>query len=291
MVRRWLSSLVLLVAVLPAAACVRDVAPSDSGAPQWGGSGPLPVGRSEHSMSVDGTERTFGVYRPAGTTRDSPTVLVLHGGYGTGAQVESRYDWDAAADKHGFVAVFPDGWRRSWNAGGGCCGAAGREGVPDVAYLQALVARLPIDREQVYAVGMSNGGMLAQRLACESDLLAGVAVVAATTLVGCQAPAALSVLDLHGTDDEIVRYDGERGDPYGPRSDPVDGLPVEELHDLWRRAGGCGPDTLSQDGHVVVRTATCPSGRRVVLRTYPGVGHTWPADATETISSFITGLG
>src|SRR5258708_35028696 len=72
-------------------------------------------------ISVAGRDRTYSVFRPADLARTKPVplVIVLHGGFGTGVQAEKPYHWDAAADRSGFVAVYPGGGRRRWNAGGG----------------------------------------------------------------------------------------------------------------------------------------------------------------------------
>jgi polyhydroxybutyrate depolymerase len=46
-------------------------------------------------------------------TTPAPLVVVLHGGFGNGAQAERAYGWDAEADRFGFVVAYPDGIRRS----------------------------------------------------------------------------------------------------------------------------------------------------------------------------------
>ena len=85
--------------------------------------GGLPAGRSEHDISVGGLDRSYGVYRPAGLTGPAPLVVMLHGGFGTGAQAEKSYGWDAQADAGHFVVAYPNGLDRAWDAGGGCCGS------------------------------------------------------------------------------------------------------------------------------------------------------------------------
>ena len=122
--------------------------------------------------------------------RQLPVLLALHGGGGSASLIASdAYGLRAKADEAGFIAVFPNGVGAlggtalaTWNAGH-CCGSARDKQIDDVGYLRALVEhlqrRLPIDRQRIYATGMSNGGMMAHRLACDAaDLVAGVAAVA-----------------------------------------------------------------------------------------------------------------
>jgi len=106
--------------------------------------------------------------------------MMLHGGFGTGEQAEGYYGWDALADAQGFTVVYPDGVDRAWNVGGGCCGVPGRDGVDDVAFLRAVVEQMDgivpggVDPSRVYATGISNGGLMAYRLACDTDLFAAI---------------------------------------------------------------------------------------------------------------------
>ena len=235
------------------------------------------------SIRVGGVTRTYRLFVPTGLTGPAPLVVVLHGGYGSGAQAETAYHWDDRATAGGFVVAFPDGLHRSWNAGGGCCGQAGRDGVDDVAFLTALVAevgrRVPVDPRRVYATGMSNGGIMTYRLACETDLFAAVAPVAATRLVGCPAPARMSVLAVHGIADPIVPYQGGPGGSYGPAGAHVDGPPVPDVVAEWRTVDGCAEPSVANTGAVTTSTAPCPDGRSVTLVTVAGLGHEWPGSA------------
>ena len=96
---------------------------------------------------------------------------MLHGGYGDGAQAERSYGWDAQADAGHFVVAYPTAPGPAWNAIS-CCGIPARSGVDDVAFVTAMVddiaAQTPVDSTRVYATGMSNGAMMALRLACQT---------------------------------------------------------------------------------------------------------------------------
>ncbi|MET8779372.1 PHB depolymerase family esterase [Nocardia sp. NPDC050713] len=269
-----------LLAVLTAAALLLTAAgctarPGDAAA--------QPTGSTEHSLESGGISRDYRVYRPAGARAGAALVVVLHGGYGSGAQAERAYGWNEQADSDGFVVAYPDGLARAWNTeGGDCCGPAERRSVDDVAFVSAMVAAIindhGIDPFRVYLTGMSNGGIMAYTLACRTALFAAVAPVAATQLAECPTPAPISVLHIHGTADEAVRYDGGPGDN---TSTVIDGPPVPDLHIEWRRHNGCPDPETTTAGPVSTSRATCPTGREVALITIDGAGHQWPgADPT-----------
>ena len=165
----------------------------------------LPAGNQP--LTVDGRERAYLMYRPATAGQDAPLVVVLHGAAGSGRQAQESYGWDAAADKGGFVVAYPDGVNRTWNAGPGCCGAAARDKVDDVAFITRLVDEIPsVDKKRVYATGISNGAMLAYRLACETGIFAAIGPVAGTMISDCPAPKPLSIIHIHGESDPTIPY-------------------------------------------------------------------------------------
>jgi len=133
----------------------------------------IPDGDSTQAIESGGASRTFHLYRPRGSTDAVPFVVMLHGGFGNGAQAERSYHWDAEADSGHFLVGYPDGLNRAWNAGS-CCGAPQRDNVDDVGFITAMVGaiaqEIPVDRARVYVTGMSNGAMMALR--CDWDVRA-----------------------------------------------------------------------------------------------------------------------
>jgi polyhydroxybutyrate depolymerase len=250
---------------------------------------PPPRGSSSASLSVAGQERTYRLYVPPDLSLASPVALVvmLHGGFGSAEQAERAYGWNRQADQDGFVVTYPDGFGRAWSVGGGCCGESGRDGVDDVGFVTEMVAnvgtRVPVDPARIYATGMSNGGMMAYRLACDSTAFAAVAPVAATMLGGCPAPQPVSVLHIHGLADERVPFDGSPGN--GPAQ--IDGPDIPSVVDSWQSVGECGTPAVTNSGNVTTAEATCPDGRAVVLITVAGAGHQWPDEATDVIWQFF----
>lgn len=159
-----------------------------------------------------------------------PLVVVLHGGGGNAEQVEKHTGFSEKADEEGFIVVYPDGSGRlpryllTWN-GGFCCGYALENNIDDVGFIRALVKYLikhyGINRNMIYATGISNGGIMSYRLGAElSDLFAAIAPVAGS--IGGQATQndsiwcipdpkyPISVIVFHGTNDTRIPYDGGR---------------------------------------------------------------------------------
>ncbi|MEE4023594.1 PHB depolymerase family esterase [Gordonia sp. PKS22-38] len=249
------------------------------------------AGKSTERVGTGANPRTFEMYRPAGLSGPSPLVVVLHGGYGSGRQAENSYHWDAQADRGRFVAVFPDGVGRSWNAGT-CCGPAQQRDVDDVAFIRAVIERAaelqPIDRSRVFVTGMSNGAMMAYRLACETDLFAAAAPVAGTLVTDCADAAPTSLLHIHGTADESVRYGGGPGRAHNIRGTArVDGAPVPQAVATFRRAGDCPEPTTRRSGETITSTAECPGGRTVQLISIVGTGHQWPGASSRPVASVL----
>lgn len=264
----------VLVLLLSLAAC----AP----VPGSTGTGTLPVGSSRHSLDVNGTGREFVVYRPPAAAADGyPVVVMLHGGLGSAQQAERSYSWDDVASSQGFVVLYPDGLDRAWNAGS-CCGAPARTAVDDVGFITAALAEVGrmvrVDPRRIYVTGMSNGAMMAYRLACETDAFAAVAPVAGDQMVECGHRSPASLLHIHGTADAKVPLDGSPGSGVGK----VDGPPVQQVVDGWLEADRCGPLARTSTGEVTTATASCAQGRAVELVTVAGAGHQWPGSGVST---------
>jgi polyhydroxybutyrate depolymerase len=249
----------------------------------------LPAGSSAHTLRVGGLDRTYRVYRPAALPAGAPVplVIVLHGAVGTGQQAEQAYGWDAEADRGGFVVAFPDGVGRTWNASPDCCGQAARDQVDDVGFMERLVStldgRTPIEPRRVYVTGISNGALLAYRLACDSTLFAAIGPVAGTMINPCPGPAPISVIHIHGKTDRTIPYGGGPGrrDNGGTGRLPVkiDGPAVPDLLARWRAVDSCPAPAETTVGPVTTSTAQCPDGRAVELIAVAGAGHQWPGSA------------
>jgi polyhydroxybutyrate depolymerase len=254
-----------------------------------------PMGPGNHTLSlaVDGLQRSAIVHVPPqyDRTKPMPVVIALHGG-GANADTMARFSGlDDKADEAGFIVVYPNGTGRlqkmlTFN-GGNCCGQAAANGVDDVAFISRLLDDVAdactIDPKRVFATGMSNGGIMAYRLASElSDRIAAIAPVGGPMgTKDCSPKRPVSVIHFHGTADEFAPFGGGRGKGVSG----TDFFSVAHSIAAWVQADGCGPKPVATafpdtaaDGTTVVRKAYGPGrdGAEVVLIEIGGGGHTWP---------------
>ncbi|WP_045876980.1 PHB depolymerase family esterase [Pseudofrankia sp. DC12] len=184
-----------------------------------------------------------------------PLVIALHSLFHSATETDG-WGLSQLAETAGFAMVSPDGIDGSWDAGN-CCGAAASKKIDDVAYLHALIEHLeanyPIDPTRVLIVGLSNGGMLAYRYACEHpEDIAGIAVVAGSLEVpGCAPRTPVTVVSVHGGKDQHVPAAGTPWQPDlgAPITSTVDSLAP------FRALDRCEPATSAGDV-----TATGPDG-------------------------------
>ncbi len=229
-------ALVMLTALALASACdaesVNDAGPADAGGP------PTTVGPAERPAAL------FVPPAYDGAT-PLPLVLLLHG-YGASAELQDLYfGATRTARTEGVYVLMPDGTidadgNRFWDVVGTV--------VDDHAYLRALIEEtmslVPVASGEVYVLGHSNGGFMAYRLACgSSDRIAAIATLAGSeaTEPACEPTRAVSVLQLHGTADGTVAYDG--GTIHG-----LDFPSAPEVVSRWAMRAGCdvsAPETLA----------------------------------------------
>jgi polyhydroxybutyrate depolymerase len=214
-------------------------------------------------------------------------VFVFHGGTGNAESAIRMSKFNEVADKNGFLLAYPNGTSRvsndillTWN-GGDCCGFAQQKNVDDVGFVRAIVADLQaqvdIDTKRIYASGMSNGGILSQRLACEAaDVFAAIAPVAGTlNFPGCNPSQPISVIEFHGTGDQHIPYDGG----YGPQSlVNVDFASVKDSVGFWTSFNKCNsqPQAESIDDIKHETWTGCTASASVELYTVINGGHAWP---------------
>lgn len=272
-----------LVAVLSLVLVIAGCAGRDAGKPSA-----FVEGTSMHTISVGGHDRTYRLYKPKGLPASAPLVVMLHGGFGSGAQAEKSYGWDGLADSSKVIVAYPDGLNRAWNVnGGGCCGRPAKEGVGDVGFITAAVAdierNVSIDTSRVYATGMSNGAIMSFTLACETGIFVAIGPIAGTQLNQCRSPHPTSVMHIHGTADRLIRYDGGPGAGVAH----INGPSAPDVDAFWRNVNHCGAPADTRSGSATTSTAGCADNRSVVLITVDGGGHQWPDFATGKLWQFF----
>jgi polyhydroxybutyrate depolymerase len=265
-----------------------------------------PAGTESKTLEFGGRTRTYLVHPPKGYEGKLPLplVLVLHGAIQGAANVERMSGMSAEADKENFLAVYPNGTSESglaptWNAGA-CCGYAQMNKVDDAGFLRALIDRLehdyPIDPKRVFATGISNGGMMSYRLACEmADRIAAIAPVEGAQDVECRPSGPVSILIFHGTADFLVPYNGGKT-PFQLGSKRSDSS-VPSTVSFWMKQDRCTTTPERQEStQLRIDTYTgCKDGTGVTLYTIMGGRHMWPGTvlsrnnipATDIIWSFF----
>jgi polyhydroxybutyrate depolymerase len=239
---------------------------------------------SAYSISVQGVERTYALFVPTTATSSSPLVVMLHGALGTADQAERSYGWNSKASEGNFIVAYPQGLHRSWAVSENCCGPSAKDGINDVEFIMQMVADIKkshsIDANRIYAAGISNGGALAYRLACDTDSFAAIGAVATTLLGDCPSPKPVSVMHIHGLSDQTFPYQGGGGrrnnNGQGDRPADTRGPAIPDLMAMWRKTDDCGAPTTKVDGLVSTVTADCANQMAVTLITISEAGHQWP---------------
>ena len=246
------------------------------------------------SIIHDGIQRNYIVYIPEIYDGSSAVPLVLNfHGYGSNATQQMFYgDFRDIADTEGFLLVHPEGTlsngNQFWNVG---FPGTTSSTIDDVGFTEALIDELAnsyaIDLDRVYATGMSNGGFMSFLLACQlSEKIAAVASVTGSMTPGtfndCNAQHPTPVLQIHGTNDSVVPYDGNS----------IWTLPIVDVVSYWVNYNNCDttpttttfPDLDLSDGSTVEHSVYEDGdlGSTTEHMKVIGGGHTWPGSIINT---------
>ncbi|MGH7342156.1 MAG: thrombospondin type 3 repeat-containing protein, partial [Candidatus Rokuibacteriota bacterium] len=159
----------------------------------------------------------------------------------------------------------------SWNAFG-CCGNAAAGNVNDVGFIRAVVEEVSamgnIDHRRVYATGLSNGGAMTHRLACQAaDVFAAAAPVSFplnTSAAVCRPSRRISVTHFHGYQDMTVHY---------VSTFPLFFQGAQQSFATWAGIDGCvgSPVVLDLGAPSMCETYTsCLGGAQVALCSLQG---------------------
>ncbi|TGM64606.1 hydrolase [Leptospira meyeri] len=245
------------------------------------------------SFDIQDKKRTYIVHYPKNWNGSQiPLLVALHGRFGSGSSMIRQTKLDILSDSKGFVVVFPDGYKRSWADGRGNT-PADEDQINDIVFIESIVKRMiaegSVDPKQIFLVGHSNGGFMAQRLAVERpNLWKGVVSVAAQISVfTLKQKIALktnpvSVGIIAGTDDPLVPYSG------GYVRDGGEILSVDDSFLRWKEWNQCSDsvnkksDTFKEDFSEIkidfLRYESCAEGKKIGLIQLNGLGHSWPGE-------------
>lgn len=245
------------------------------------------------NLTVDGNARTFIVYLPLGynNTGEMPLLFVLHGQGGTNTGMIEIADFRPIADAEKVVVIYPQGIEKVWNDGRPV--AANQMGINDVSFFSQLidyaVANYSADASRVYATGLSSGGFMSTRLACElSTRFAAIAAVGASIeansiFPNCNPSKPTPAIYIHGNSDPLVPFNGGAIAGSGDKG----GFCVshQEALSKWVSINKCNstpqlstlPD-IAADGTTINKRAYSDGidGTQVVGYEVINGGHTWP---------------
>jgi polyhydroxybutyrate depolymerase len=244
----------------------------------------------EETIKVNGIKREFTTYLPVGAIEGMPVVISLHGGFASPKGQFKLADFRPIADKDKFIVVCPaskHGWQDGKDVGK----------IDDVKSIDQLISYLiktyHANANRIYVTGISKGGFMTARLACQlSNRIAAIAIVAATLDIneGYAPQYPMPMLFIHGTKDPIVPYKG--GSLFGREvySHP-------DIIKKWVTIDNCNlkpiitniPDKAG-DGTTIIKAeyTNSANGMQVIGYTVNNGGHTWPG-GSQYLPRFLIG--
>lgn len=252
--------------------------------------------QKNESIIVDHMRREFITYLTGGIGDKAPVIISLHGRLGTAARQMTFADFKPIADRDKVIIVCPQGIERSWNDGRGT--PANSRGVNDVKFIDELITYIigtyHADPSRIYVTGMSNGGFMTSRLACElNKRIAAVAVVAASMDqdMGYQPTQPMPVMYIQGTKDPVVPFTGGQMKGAGGNI-----YSHEDVLKKWAEIDKCDSKPVVTNLPALVNDGTSvqkveywgANGIKVVGFTIIDGGHTWPG-GTQYLPKFMIG--
>ena len=241
------------------------------------------------SFEHNSVQREAVVYVPStySSEQSAPLMLNFHGYGGTGASQLEWADMRELAERDGVIVVYPTGTEMEGSTHWNCSlpSEDNKSTADDFGFVGVLIDTIAtsysLDAGRVYAVGYSNGGMMAFGLACFlSDRVAAVGSVSGTMLddaaAGCETGRPTSVITLNGTADSVLAYDGGS-----------ELLPATEIIDLWVGWNQASTEPVtgedSSGGATIQHWAYegGTGGTEVHHYRYEGGGHVWFEETYE----------
>lgn len=249
------------------------------------------------SFEFEGLTRNYIVFLPQNYQPNMPVVFNLHGyTYTAGWHVDYTL-MNNVADTAGFIVVYPNAIPPGFNGGVWIPDPPHLDTtINDVGFVSALIDTIEvhydIDTNRIYCCGLSNGGQMTYRLACQlGHRFAAVASVSGLmsdiSSAGCLSNPPLPLLHIHGTGDDIVPYNGSTYQ-----------WSVEETLDFWIEKNGCSypadtvflPDLDPNDGCTVQKIiyTNCEDNSCIIFYKVIDGGHSWPGAPSNPWWSYPT---
>ncbi len=244
-----------------------------------------------HSIVVGGLERTFLLDLPSNLEPGAPLILVFHGYTGSAARFRQQAGFTPLAEKNGFVVAYPQGTKDSkgnpfFNVG---YDLHKDSTVDDVQFArelsQRLVQDLELDPDLIFSTGMSNGGDMSYVLANQANpFIRSIAPVAGCMMVegneSIKPNKRISIMEVHGTDDTITRWDGDLGnrDGWGPYfgTDAVMKFWVDAYNLKEYETIPLSKSSNDEQPILLHRWSTEADNTEVLLYEIKGGRHIWP---------------
>jgi polyhydroxybutyrate depolymerase len=238
--------------------------------------GCVPPRAGDHVLAIEQGRAGVLLHVPPHARAGAPLVLGLAGASQTGAGFAQATGYSRLADRKGFFVAYPTaaGSRPFWNVSGHVPGKP-----DDVAYLRGVIAAATRavcgNPSKVGVTGVSNGGGMTARLACEAaDVVSAAAPVAGgySTLPECRPSRPVPLLEVHGTDDRIVPYAGKG---------PAKAGSVPALLAQWRRLNGCSRRAARRTPQRLITELVwrgCSAGSVVAHVRVTDAEHGWPGE-------------
>ena len=213
------------------------------------------TGLQTKTFSHDNVNRNYLIYIPDSydSEIDYPLMFLFHGFGGIASEFINTADMRDLAESKNFIVVYPQGLDLAgtgshWNCSNPS--ADNKSDVDDIGFIENLIDQLlidypVIDNKRIYAAGYSNGGFMSYYLGCNSKKFAAIGSVAGTMLddsyQSCNANFPTAMINIHGTDDFDVPYDGNI---YYPS--------IPDVVDWWKNFNNTPNEDLltNQDGSI-----------------------------------------
>ena len=204
-------------------------------------------------VKVGTSTRKTLTYVPKNVEKSPALVISLHGMNQDPEYQQKQTQWNAMADKEGFIVTYPLGNNKMWDT----------NGTSDVKFVETIIKEMinqhHVDKNRIYLSGFSMGSWLGYHcLETIGDKIAAFGPVSGVD-IGKQPKAnrKVPIMHIHGTGDDVFKY---TGDP----SHMAGGYPsIEEYVKKWAAYEGCDANNPQ------------------VVRPYPSSRKT--ANATRTI--------